>query len=602
MKPWSLWQHGARFIYETDVDNVLLTPHIGEAFDLSNRLILTQKMLGYRELGNRSVVNPYIHFGQPSMWPKGLPLDAVAANVPEQEYLVLDGSRLPLIKHGLVNGNPGVDALFRLTRVSRGGLVQVKFDPCAPPVGLPAKTMAPFSSQNTIFLREAFWGMMLPATAGPGVADIWRGYWAQRLLRDLDGMLAFYPPTASRNSSAQDQPSDAVPEKDSYLSARALVDFLLAWRSSKPRFFDRVLELSKAMAARGFWSQSEVELTAAWLSDLISVGYAPPALPDKELEEEQQQQQAENDTTVFHFRPLSLQSSDLAVPKVVQPGRAAELEKWAAMRARFEGVVLILNYNHHEDVPKSASFLRALYGRVFDTIHMISGEEVREFGVHKAPYVKPFQSYSKAWYAYAAIPGIMAAYPHARGFLWTNDDIVLDYWRLARFDKLYSVHITYVKRDYPPDSGWWRVRPFQLRFGKFLQKLPRRYRQQLQASFNETRKDFMVKVVADFFYIPMRLRDSVAQLTPIFAKFGIMSEVPSQVPFYPVAVPTMLSCIEPGDKYEQLTNHVVLWQEDRLEKDWKYNTDLEFLHPWKLTPSIEKDKMLAAMAGGDPFL
>ncbi len=67
----------------------------------------------------RTVVNPYIHFGQPSVWPRGLPLDMVSSNSPERAYDTLDLGVTPLIKHGLVEGDADVDAIFRLTRIGR---------------------------------------------------------------------------------------------------------------------------------------------------------------------------------------------------------------------------------------------------------------------------------------------------------------------------------------------------------------------------------------------------------------------------------------------------------------------------------------------------
>lgn len=98
-------------------------------------------------------MNPYVHFGQPTMWPRGLPLDRVAWNSPEGRYLQADASRKPLIQQGLANGDPDVDAVFRLTRATKGEKIRVAFDGSAPPVALPRGIMAPINSQNTLFLR-----------------------------------------------------------------------------------------------------------------------------------------------------------------------------------------------------------------------------------------------------------------------------------------------------------------------------------------------------------------------------------------------------------------------------------------------------------------
>lgn len=36
---------------------------------------------------------------------------------------------------------------------------------------------------------------------------------------------------------------------------------------------------------------------------------------------------------------------------------------------------------------------------------------------------------------YWCLPRIMARFPHADGFLWTNDDVMLNYWNLLKADK-----------------------------------------------------------------------------------------------------------------------------------------------------------------------
>lgn len=274
-------QHGARTVYETDDDNILLVKDVRLGFDVGLADAASGKLLAYQPLENRTVVNPYIHFGQPTMWPRGYPLDAVAVNGAEAAYDVAapDGAPgRPLIQQGLANGDPDVDAIYRLTRATKGRLIRVAFDENAPPVAIPPRTFCPFNSQNTLFHRDALWGMMIPVTTAFRVCDIWRGYWAQRLVHDIGGVLSFYGPSVRQDRNIHDYFLDYLDEKALYMSARDLVSLLLTWRSDEAAFFDRVLALSRAMAAGGFWGHKDVELTAAWLSDLIAVGYEPPPL------------------------------------------------------------------------------------------------------------------------------------------------------------------------------------------------------------------------------------------------------------------------------------------------------------------------------------
>ena len=101
-----------------------------------------------------------------------------------------------MIQQGVVNGDPDMDAIFRLTRKVTLTPLDVKFDPAAPPVFLPEGVFAPFNSQNTLFHYEALWALYLPITPTIRITDIWRGYWAQRLLWEIGGHLGFFPPNA----------------------------------------------------------------------------------------------------------------------------------------------------------------------------------------------------------------------------------------------------------------------------------------------------------------------------------------------------------------------------------------------------------------------
>ncbi|GKV46484.1 hypothetical protein SLEP1_g53465 [Rubroshorea leprosula] len=45
-------------------------------------------------------------------------------------------------------------------------------------------------------------------------------------------------------------------------------------RSNKHGLFDKILELSYAMAEEGFWTEKDLKFTAAWLQDLLAVRFA----------------------------------------------------------------------------------------------------------------------------------------------------------------------------------------------------------------------------------------------------------------------------------------------------------------------------------------
>ena len=262
-------QHGAKIIYETDDDNSPASEDIAFHHQLETGDFYVYKT-------DSTVVNPYEHFGQTTIWPRGYPLEHIADRS-SHNFLKCRGADTS-IQQGVVNGDPDVDAIFRLTRKDKGVDLKVEFDADAPPVVLPPNTMAPFNSQNTLFFNKALWGMLLPITVSFRVCDIWRGYWAQRLLWDVGSQLSFFPPNAVQFRNAHNYLDDFIEEKLLYHDAGRLVEFLVKWRSDENDFFSRVLDLSIAMVQEGFWKTDDAFLTEAWLADLISVGYEMPIL------------------------------------------------------------------------------------------------------------------------------------------------------------------------------------------------------------------------------------------------------------------------------------------------------------------------------------
>ncbi|XP_046551375.1 probable glycosyltransferase STELLO1 [Haliotis rubra] len=258
--------YGAKVIYETDDDN--------RPLDLLKQFVLDPTMWGLLYKGE-NLFNPYRHFGQPTLWPRGYPLGSVGENI-TQEY-ELSHWKTPSIQQGIVNGDPDMDAIFRLTRKQTHSQLNVTFDDRAPPAIVPAGVFSPFNSQNTLFLYDALWALLIPTTTTFRVCDIWRGYWAQRLLWEMGGNLGFFPPNAFQKRNSHSYIRDAVNEKDLYFQTERLVDFLRTWtcEPDKP-FFACMTKLSIDMAHEKFWKAEDADLIHFWVKDLKTLGYKEP--------------------------------------------------------------------------------------------------------------------------------------------------------------------------------------------------------------------------------------------------------------------------------------------------------------------------------------
>lgn len=116
----------------------------------------------------------------------------------------------------------------------------------------------------------------LPENIASRVCDIWRGYWVQRLLWDVNGSLGFTKPTVDQIRNAHNYLDDYMDELKIYAETSKFIDFLSAWKSSSTHLEVRIVDLMKAMAENHFVEYADVELAERWVKDLKSIGYEFP--------------------------------------------------------------------------------------------------------------------------------------------------------------------------------------------------------------------------------------------------------------------------------------------------------------------------------------
>jgi hypothetical protein len=181
--------------------------------------------------------------------------------------------------HSLTEGKADVDAVCALTYGASGGAVST-----APLAGLslPRGVLAPISAKATLVDSRAFFTLILPATVECHVADIWRGYVAQRLLWDVGLTSAVLRPRVGQSGSGP-VPSavgSLGQEADLYGKGAALVAFLAhSWSSDSPTAAGKLLNLTLVLVERGYLGASDALLAYEWLRALVKVGHVPPLPP-----------------------------------------------------------------------------------------------------------------------------------------------------------------------------------------------------------------------------------------------------------------------------------------------------------------------------------
>jgi len=260
---------GAQVILDTDDDNI---PAAAAPF------VLDTDANGdvCADVVNRTRIawNAYRHFGVHHLHNRGLPLRHIRPGQP-LEYEEPQFVR-PLIQQGVVHCDPDLDAIQRLT-MSPSYTSDVTFSQESTYLAFPPTSFHPINSQNTVFLRDAFWALLMPVTTLWREDDIFRGYWAQRLLWEIGGSLVMPGPTAYQLRNPHDFFLDYNMEHNMYRRTELLLDELSSWECPVAEDIGACIRAVMAhLNSKGFIGRQDVVLSHLWVADLVSLGYEFP--------------------------------------------------------------------------------------------------------------------------------------------------------------------------------------------------------------------------------------------------------------------------------------------------------------------------------------
>ncbi|KAF6140714.1 hypothetical protein GIB67_035141 [Kingdonia uniflora] len=596
-------QHGAKTIFDADDRGDVIDDDLGKHFDLKliGQEARQDTILQYsHENPNRTVVNPYIHFGQRSVWPRGLPLENVGELGHEEFYTELYGGK-QYIQQGISNGLPDVDSVFYFTRKSGLEAFDIRFDEKAPKVALPQGMMVPLNSFNTLFHSSAFWGLMLPVSVSSMASDVLRGYWAQRLLWEIGGFVVVYPPTVHRYDRIQSYPFSE--EKDLHLNVGRLIKFLVEWRSKRHRLFETILDLSYVMAEEGFWTELDVRFTAAWLQDLLAVGYQQPRLMSLELDRPR--------AVIGHgdrkeFIPRKLPSVHLGVEEVGSVNyEIGNLIRW---RKNFGNVVLIMFCTG--PVERTALEWRLLYGRIFKTVVILSEQRNSDLAIEYGQLAKAYKeiissnpfipSYlMKDREVFRYLPKIFEQFTNADGFLYLQDDTILNYWNLlqAEKDKLWitnEVSKSWTTVSTSGNNAEWFSSQAEMVKG-IVNTMPVHLQVSYKETISKSEPSRLTVCSSEVFYIPRRFVGDFVDLVNLVGK----SEL-----HHKVAVPMFFMAMDSPSKYDPVFDSMIYKRKlpSNNSSASFYSAIVPAVHPWNVSSEPDFIKLIRIMATGDPLL
>ncbi len=256
--------HGAEFIRETDDDN---TPYDSFFAPVPDSIETRQFT------SNNRWTNICSAFTDRHVWPRGFPLNEI--HNPNASTFTW-GSELKVLPithvvlQGLADGDPDVDAVYRLTATDSSDIT-FRQDP---PAQIPHTTWTPFNSQATTWPKRLFPLLYLPATCSFRMTDIWRSFVAQRLMRELDSYVIYTAPNVHQNRNDHDLMCDFSDEIEGYLGYNKVLDLLESTKlePGEDKIADNLRVIYQALIANGFVTDAELPLLDAWLSDLTTLG------------------------------------------------------------------------------------------------------------------------------------------------------------------------------------------------------------------------------------------------------------------------------------------------------------------------------------------
>lgn len=275
-------KHGAAFIYDFDDDNILMRNSNEDTIDpVGNTTHLNRvrvPMVGTTVFNHHKLMNASLALS----WPRGFPLEyvlveettGVAAFTKEAVSL----SKIGVMQY-CAQGDPDVDAVHRLVKP-----LPMTFDVEALPLQVPAHAFSPYNAQATVHTYSALWALLLPCTVPGRVSDIWRGYFASTIFRELDLSLVFLPPKVRQDRNAHSYLADMRAELDLYFKSSRLIEFLSdGWSSSAESIPEMMENLWIQLYERGYIESDDVKLVQLWLKALVDVDYEFPPLKRRRI-------------------------------------------------------------------------------------------------------------------------------------------------------------------------------------------------------------------------------------------------------------------------------------------------------------------------------
>lgn len=247
------FKNNADVIVETDDDNYPYNTFFENKTLTHNAKIIKNKY---------NWINIYNAFFKKKIncWPRGLPLNEITND--KINYGEKKKNKFYL-QQGVCEGNPDVDAIFRLINKSinisfkRNLKINVK------------KSLVTLNSQNTIWFKKIFPLLYLPVTCTMRCTDIWRGLIAQRILQNDNKDILFFGTTMKQYRNDHNLLNDFKQEIPMYIFDKKICEILLKLKLKKgnDNYLNNLNICYEALIRNNIILKNEKKFLSTWTKD-----------------------------------------------------------------------------------------------------------------------------------------------------------------------------------------------------------------------------------------------------------------------------------------------------------------------------------------------
>ena len=215
------------------------------------------------EIKEKSWINIYSKFTTKDIdiWPRGLPLDKINLSPNFKKKKI---RKKFLLKQGVCDGNPDVDAIYRIINKD----INIKFkNNFKLSLG---KAFSPINSQNTIWNKEIFPLMYLPVTCTMRATDIWRGLVALNIMQNNNETALFFGTTMHQNRNKHNLSNDLREEIPLYKNISTAYNILKKLKLKKgiKNYSINLIKSYEALIENDIFKKKEMYFLKTWIKDI----------------------------------------------------------------------------------------------------------------------------------------------------------------------------------------------------------------------------------------------------------------------------------------------------------------------------------------------